>query len=301
MKLFSLLAAVLALGLSLIAVDADAAKRVGGGASSGMQRDMNTPDRGSSAAPTQTPMAGAAASAQPKRSWMGPLAGLAAGLGLAALASYLGFGEEFASLLMIVLLIVAVLAVIGFVRRRRAAAQSPALAGAGDMNYAASAPTAGALGAQGYAGAMPHSDPEAAASNARPYSAAPAFSGRIPVSFDVESFVRQAKVHFIRLQAANDAGNLTDLREFTTPEMFAELQTTILGRGNAAQHTEVVEINAEVLDVVKEPSRDVVSVRYRGAIREDNGPAESFEEVWHLVKPHDDQGSWRLAGIQQMP
>lgn len=294
MKLFSLLAAVLALGLSLLAVDVEAAKRVGGGASSGMQRNMNAPDRGPSAAPTQTPMAGAAA-AQPRRSWMGPIAGLAAGLGLAALASYLGFGEEFASLLMIVLLIVVVLAVVGFVMRRRAAAQQPAMAGAGGMNYTASGPASGAFGSQGYAGAMPNSDPEAAASRA-----APAFSGRIPVSFDVDGFVRQAKVHFIRLQAANDAGNLDDLREFTTPEMFAELQTTILGRGNATQHTDVVEIAAEVLDVVKEASRDVVSVRYRGAIREDNGPAESFEEIWHLVKPRDSQEGWRLAGIQQM-
>lgn len=300
MKLFSLLAAILALGLSLIAVDVDAAKRVGGGASSGMQRNMNAPDRGPSAAPTQTPTMGAAAPTPPKRSWMGPLAGLAAGLGLAALASYLGFGEEFAALLLSVLLIVAVLAVVGFVMRRRAAAQSPALAGAGGMNYAASGPVAGALGSQGYTGTMPDSAPEAAASNARPYSAAPAFSGRIPASFDIDGFVRQAKVYFIRLQAANDAGNLADLREFTTPEMFAELQTTILGRGNARQHTDVVEINAEVLDVVKEPSRDVVSVRYRGAIREDNGPAESFEEVWHLVKLHNDPGGWRLAGIQQI-
>ena len=42
-------------------------------------------------------------------------AGLAAGLGLAALASHFGFGEELASMLMIGLLVMAVIAVIGFV------------------------------------------------------------------------------------------------------------------------------------------------------------------------------------------
>ena len=52
-----------------------------------------------------------AAAAQPKRSWMGPLAGLAAGIGLAALASHFGFGEELASMLMIGLAVMAVVMV----------------------------------------------------------------------------------------------------------------------------------------------------------------------------------------------
>lgn len=300
MKIFSLLTAVLSLGLWLAMVDAEAAKRVGGGASSGMQRNMNTPDRTPGAAPAQAPTtpAGAAATPQapPKRSWMGPVAGLAAGLGLAALASYLGFGEEFASILMIVLLIMVVLAVVGFIMRRRAATQQPAMAGASGMHYTASgAPHHGYAG-----GAMPGSNPDAVPDDTRSYGAAPVLNARIPADFDVASFVRQAKVNFIRLQAANDAGNLDDLREFTTPEMFAELKTSLLGRRNAAQQTDVVEIDAQVIEVVEEASREVVSVRYRGLIREDEGPAEPFDEVWHLVKPHDSQGSWKLAGIQQM-
>ncbi|MFO1432659.1 MAG: Tim44-like domain-containing protein [Candidatus Competibacteraceae bacterium] len=113
--------------------------------------------------------------------------------------------------------------------------------------------------------------------------------------------MHQAKVYFLRLQAANDAGHLDDLRQFTTPEMFAELQTTLLGRGRETPRTEVVELDAVVLDVVQEASHDVVSVRYRGLIREDNGPAEPIEEIWHLVKLHNDPGGWRLAGIQQTP
>ncbi|HNC20989.1 MAG TPA: Tim44 domain-containing protein, partial [Accumulibacter sp.] len=111
MKTFSMLTAVLALGCTLVLGDAEAAsKRFGGGQSTGMQRQSTMPDK-AAVAPTQA--TGAVQAAQPKRSWMGPLAGLAAGLGLAALASHFGFGEELASMLMIGLLVMAVLVVIG--------------------------------------------------------------------------------------------------------------------------------------------------------------------------------------------
>ncbi len=302
MKTFSLLAAVLALGLTLAMPDAEAAKRLGAGSSSGMQRDMGAADRAPTATPAQAPTASAATrapaaatapQAQPKRSWMGPLAGLAAGLGLAALASHLGFGEELASMMMIGLLVMAVLVVVGLVMRRRAAAQQPALAAAGGMQYAA-------------AGATPPATPAAppsmpAAHHGTPQAvAAPAAAAALPADFDVAGFVRQAKINFIRLQAANDAANLDDLRQFTTPEMFAELKMNLAERGDGAQQTDVVNIDAEVLEVVEEASRYIVSVRYVGLLREErDGPVESIDEIWHLTKPRDGQGGWRLAGIQQ--
>ena len=96
-KVLSLLAVVFAVGLSTAAMDAEAAKRMGSGKSIGMQRQA-TQDKAPSA-PTQSnaaaPAAGAAgAAAAPSRSWMGPIAGLAAGLGIAALASHLGTGLD---------------------------------------------------------------------------------------------------------------------------------------------------------------------------------------------------------------
>ena len=141
-KALPVLAIVLALGMSL-AFDADA-KRLGGGRSSGMQRQSTTAPAtpqstpgapGQQAAPAAAPntagAAAAGAAATPKRSWMGPIAGLAAGLGLAALASHLGFGAGLANLLMIGLLVMAALMVVGFVMRKRAMGQGPDLAGAG--------------------------------------------------------------------------------------------------------------------------------------------------------------------------
>lgn len=299
MKTLSLLIAVLAFGLTLISGDAEAAsKRLGAGKSSGMQREAVSADKSPAGSPTMAASAAkaptaAAAAAQPKRSWMGPLAGLAAGLGLAALASHFGFGEELASLLMIGLLAVAVMAVIGFVMRRRAASRQPALAGADAGGFQYGAAEAGAAGmARATSGpSMP------AVTSAQPAAS----TGRIPVDFDAEGFVRNATVSFIRLQAANDAGNLDDIREFTTPEMFAEIRMNIAERGSAAQETDVVEINAQVLDVAEEQSRYVVSVRFTGLMREDKAAeAEPVDEIWHLIKPRDGTSGWVLAGIQQL-
>lgn len=298
MKSFALWGAILALGFTLATGDAEAAKRLGGGKSSGMQRESTTQHNAASPAPTPAPNQAAAASAakspapaaapqaQPKRSWMGPLAGLAAGLGLAALASHFGFGQELASMLLIGLAVMAVLAVVGFLMRKKAAAA----AGPAGLQYAGAGAPLG--------GAQPAFEPLPAGSAAAPAGAAPA---RIPADFDVDGFVRNAKVNFLRLQAANDAGNLDDLRQFTTPEMFGEIKLAIVERGATPQETDVVRVDAQIIEVVEEGKQYVASVRFDGLIRESReAAAEAFSEVWHLVKPRDGSGGWVIAGIQQL-
>lgn len=298
MKSLALFAVLLTLGLSVGITDAEAAKRLGGGKSFGVQRQMTPPAKAPTTAQTQNPSAAstaapapAAAAAQaPKRSWMGPVAGLAAGLGLAALASHLGFGGELASMLMLGLLVMAVIAVIGFFMRKRALGQSPAMAGAGGFQYRESPTDYAAPTEKSNVFSMPGSSSDAESAAAR----------KIPSDFDVAGFVRNAKVNFIRLQAANDAGNLEDIREFTTPEMFAEIKMDFAERHGAAQQTDVVSIDADVLEVAEEPTRYVVSVRFTGLVREDkDAAAEPVDEIWHLVKPREGNGGWLLAGIQQ--
>lgn len=310
MKTLSLMAAVLALGLTFTTVDAEAAKRLGSGSSYGMQRKVAPPARDAAVAPAKAPTAAQATTpppaavpqAQPKRSWMGPLAGLAAGLGLAALASHFGFGEGLASMLMIGLLVMAGVAVIGFFLRRRAPVQQPAMAGAGvgAGAYNAPAPTSNDTPwISRDSSAMQQTPLETAASAGA--AAAPAVARNIPQDFDVAGFERQAKLNFIRLQAANDAGNLNDLREFTTPELFEKLKADVVARGGAGQNADVLEINAEVLEVAEEGGHYVVSVHYHGLIREDqSAPAEAVSEIWHLQKPRTGQGGWLLAGVQQV-
>jgi predicted lipid-binding transport protein (Tim44 family) len=296
-KILSLMAVVLTLGLTFSAGDAEA-KRLGGSKPMGMQRQMDAPAPKAppTAAPAQTasaPATAAAAQAQPKRSWMGPLAGLAAGIGLAALASHFGFGEELANLMMMALLAFVVIAAIGYFMRKRAMGQQPSMAGAGAGNH-------------GMQYSAERVEPagrnfENVGSGGTAATATSAASSKIPADFDTDGFVRNAKVHFIRLQAANDAGNLDDIREFTTPEMFAEIKMNFTERAGAAQETDVVAIDTEVIEVVEEANRYIVSARFTGQIREEkNGPVEAFDEIWHLVKPRNGSGGWLLAGIQQL-
>jgi len=123
----------------------------------------------------------------------------------------------------------------------------------------------------------------------------------IPADFDVEGFLRQAKLNFVRLQAANDAGNIDDIRLFTTPEMFAEIKLQLDERGKAAQATDVVQLNAQLLDLTTEEKRYIASVRFHGQIREEASAApEALDEVWHLTKPVDGASGWVIAGIQQV-
>ncbi len=291
MKNFVMMAAALVLGFSLQINDAEAAKRLGGGSSSGMQRQSVAPNNTHQAAPAQAPRQAAAPApaAQPKRSWMGPLAGLAAGLGLAALASHFGFGEELANFMMIALLAMIVIGAIAFFMRKKAAAQ-----GHQGMQYA------GAGAPYGGKAAQPDFAP-AGGSAAAPAAVAAAGVANIPADFDVEGFVRNAKVNFIRLQAANDAGNLDDIREFTAPEMFAEIKLAIDERKGAKQTTDVVQLNADVIDVAEEANRYIVTVHFSGLIREDeHAPAEAFAEMWHMTKPRDGSRGWVLSGIQQV-
>ena len=123
---------------------------------------------------------------------------------------------------------------------------------------------------------------------------------QVPGGFDTEAFVRQAKVQFVRLQAAFDARNADDLREFTSPEMFGELNIDMMQRGSAPQTTEVVELNAELTGMHQEGPILVASVLFSGLIREEpNSPAEPFSEIWNFTRPASGASGWVLAGIQQ--
>ena len=290
MKSYTLLAAVFALGLTLVSGDADAGRRFGGSKSFGMQRQASTPQKSNTStqkADTAPQAAPAQPAAQPKRSWMGPVAGLAAGLGLAALASHLGLGGELANMLMVGLLVMGVLMAISYFMRRRTPAPAPR---APVLQYAASG---------GDTGNRNVYDLELPTGSGMPATTAAA--SHIPADFDVAGFVRNAKVGFIRLQAANDAGDLEDIRAFTSPEVFAEIKMNIVDRGQQSQQTDVLDLAAELLEVTEEDGRYIASVHFSGQISEDKEAApESFAEVWHLARPLDGKSGWIVLGIQQV-
>jgi predicted lipid-binding transport protein (Tim44 family) len=287
--------AVLCAGLAPF--DAEA-RRLGGGSSAGMQRSLPArtppaaaPAQPAQAAPAVPATAGGMPAAAPKRSWLGPIAGLAAGLGLAALMSHLGLGAEFGNIVMLALLgFVAFVAIRLLMNRFSRGGAAAAMATPNGLQFAgATRSTHGVpawdLAAPAAALALPPAAPSATA---------------LPAGFDAAGFERIAKMIFIRMQTANDSGDLDDLRAFTTPEMFAAVKLDLQDRGAATQTTDVVRIDAEVLDVATEVQRQLVSVRFHGLIREQkDGMAEPFDEVWHLVKPADGGREWAIAGIQQ--
>ena len=322
----ALISAVLVAGLTPIAD----AKRLGGGKSTGLQRDMparTAPDAapgkpatpppaanpGTNAAAPGAAAAPAAAAAAGKRSWLGPIAGLAAGLGLAALFSSMGLGAEFGNFVMLALLAIVAFFVIRFLLARFAGGRrlaTPALATAGAglakvdpplMPRTALEPAPVADVNVGMASTSATAD---AANQAPVASAAAVAKAFVPAAFDSDGFARTAKMLFIRMQAANDAADLGDLRSFTTPEMFAAVRLEIQERGSKGQHTDVQQVDAQVLDVAHEADRQVVSVRFTGQLAEEAGAAPvNFDEVWHLVRPTADGGSanagWAIAGIEQ--
>ena len=129
---------------------------------------------------------------------------------------------------------------------------------------------------------------------------APAEAGSIPAGFDAPGFLRQAKLNFVRLQAANDRGDMADIKNFTGPELFAEIQMQYEERGRSAQQTDVVQLDADLLDVSNEGSNQVASVRFHGQVREYDGSAERVDEIWHVQKEQRDANArWLIAGIQQ--
>lgn len=281
-SLFAVFVALLSLGLTIGSAEA---ARLGGGKSTGMQRQAVA--QKPAATPAQATPATPAAAA-PKRNWMGPLAGLAAGLGIAALLSHFGMGEGMANFLMIALLAMAAIFIVKMFLRRKAQPASDPMqyAGVGGAHMAP-APQA----EQPFGSMAPATAPVAAVETAR----------SIPAGFDVEGFLRIAKLNFIRLQASNDAKNIDDIREFVGPELFAEIKMQMDERGNAAQQTDVAKLDAELLEVVTEGPQHIASVRFSGMISEVAGtPAAPFDEVWNLTKAVDGSKGWTVSGIQQL-
>jgi predicted lipid-binding transport protein (Tim44 family) len=288
------LAGLLALG-ALAANDAEA-KRVGGSQSIGRQTQAapqsGQTQRSQQAQPAQQAQSPAAAAGN---RWMGPLAGIAAGLGIAALLSSFGLGEQLAQMLSNALLIGLVIfggmMLYRFIANRR----RPDLAygqGAAGRQPTNGSPFLNRIG-------QPRSEANPGGWG-RPAAGAAA-TVEVSSMADQAAFLVSAKDMFMRLQSAWDRNEQGDMFELTTPEMFMRLKQDLEARGRERSVTEVTRLDAEVLSTERNADETLVSVRFHGQMREDdNQTAEPFQEIWNLVKgTHGDQ-TWRLAGIQQL-
>ena len=297
------------LAFALLANDADAG-RLGGSRSFGKQsstvtqRQATTPSKpapAQDASKATTPPATAPAPQPTRNRWLGPLAGIAAGLGIAALLSHFGLGGAFAdglgSMILIGLLIFAGVFIWRMLRR---GTSSPTPTRAFEPAYSVPPPhtTNSGAGANSSAGVsvlgtpLAGSNEPANANNGAPWG--------VPANFDTAGFIRIAKVQFLRMQAAWDEKNLADIREFTTPEVFAEIKMQLDEEKGAVNKTEVSNLDATLLGIETGPTEYLASVRFSGSMRENQAGTVPFEEVWNLGKPLDGRSGWLLAGIQQV-
>ena len=317
-----MLAGVLTLG----SLNAEAARRLGGGKSIGQQSSNVTqreavrpqapvaPAQQAAPAPANKP-APAPVQAAPKKPWGAMLGGLAAGLGLAWLAHSLGFGEAFGNVLMVMLLALVVMAVIGmFLRRRAPATPQMAYQGAGTS---ADQPAS-----------FKQYNPEKVGNDAsaRPWesqsthfdSSAPAQTGSmigaglrgpqgwgIPADFDVSGFVDAAKRNFITLQDAWDRSDMALLRSMMTDAMVAEISSQLAEREaqfpGQPNKTEVVMLEAQLLGIEDVADAYMASVEFNGMIREEPSAGPSpFREVWNMTKPKNGGSGWLVAGVQAL-
>ncbi|NDC61440.1 MAG: hypothetical protein EBZ60_05410, partial [Betaproteobacteria bacterium] len=133
-----------------------------------------------------------------------------------------GLGGGLGSILMMALFGVAVVFLVRMLMSRQrteplpAGAQSMSYQSMGHETVAAPPPSQAA----GFDAPMPTSGPN------------------VPAGFDVTGFVRQAKLSYIRMQVANDAGKLDELREMSTPDMYATLKADVEQRAGQAQTTD---------------------------------------------------------------
>lgn len=284
----ALLALALALGSGAL-IDSAEAARLGGGRSIGAVRSL--PQRQALPAPLQSPQAtpGQAGTptlqgaATPSASWLGPMAGVAAGLGLGWLFTQGGMGP------MLLGLLVMAAAIALIMRMARNEQPGPAHAAAGPLQYAG-------LGNETVAAPPPSQLPAEGSWGGATETATPL----VPRDFDAAGFLDQARINFLRLQAANDQADLMTLRDMTTDALYAQLAGDI-GQQAASRRSDVVILEAALLEVTSEREQHWASVRFAGQASEMAGaPPVPFAEVWHLSKPVSGRSGWLVAGIEQI-
>jgi len=285
--------------LALVAQDADAG-RLGGGRSFGKQsstynqRQALPPSKPAQDASKAAPAPAGTPAPQPAGNrWFGPLAGIAAGLGIGMLLSHFGLGGAFAdglgSMIVIGLLLFAGVFIWRMLRR---STSSSAPTRPFEPAYSAHAPQPASPGGGVSVLGTPLAGSTLPTNTDAPWG--------VPADFDVPGFLRIAKVQFLRMQAAWDEKNLADIREFTTPEVFAEIKMQLEEEKGAVNKTEVTNLDATLLGIETSPTDYLASVRFSGSMRENQAGVAPFEEVWNLGKPVDGRSGWLLAGIQQV-
>ena len=122
-----------------------------------------------------------------------------------------------------------------------------------------------------------------------------------PSGFDSAAFLDDVKHRYMDLQKAWDSRDFAEIRGLTTDKVFAEIQDQ-LKSSNDFNHTEVLTLDADLLEIRELTSEFEAAVLFESTIRESaNAQATQVGEVWHFVKSKSGFNSnWMLDGIQQL-
>lgn len=263
----------------------------------------------------------AALTAVPKSVLGTVIGGATAGLGLAWLASTLGFGDAVAPLLLMALIAAAVLLAVGLRRRRRTTTPSGlALQSVSSDSGEASGSGKSQLDPltpRGYSSKNVGND-----ASARPWEQYPAMpepsadsstgsvlgstpSWGVPDGFDTVGFLKVSKANFVSLQAAWDRSDIAALRAMMTDGMLEQIKAQLAEReqiqGDATNQTDVVMLEARLLGLEEIGPGYLASVEFSGLIREDASAGPNpFREVWNITRAKSGPGGWLVAGVQAL-
>lgn len=278
----------MAVGMVFLVDDIAEARRMGGGRSFGSKPSYNrsTPNKAPASSPTKS---NPAAPATAPRSGLGGMMGgfLMGGLiGSMLFGGGHGFGGP--GLFDLLLIGGGLFLLFRYLKSKKMATASPG-GGAAMFDRESPGPMGGGGGGWGSGNFIP--------SGAS--SASPAVS--YPPGFDPEEFLKGATAIYTRLQNAWDKRDLQDIRVFTSPEVFSEIQDQARQDPTPGK-TELLLINPGILEVRDVDNQTIVSVRYDVTLREDtDAVAKQVLELWHFSRNRNNPDDfWILEGIQQM-
>ncbi|MDP5292218.1 Tim44-like domain-containing protein [Oceanimonas sp. CHS3-5] len=279
-KLLALFTLIFAVGLTTTAFDAEA-RKMGGGS-----RSIGKSFKTAPAQPTQQNInRNNTSQTQPqskKSGLMGGILGglLAGGLFAALLGSGAFEGFQFMDFLLIAGLAFGAVMLFRALRRSKAQAAQPAYNGPQRFEAPPAAPAA--TGATGGFGATDV-----------PFN--------LPPGFDMQAFLQGSREHYRTLQEAWNQNNLEKMREYLSPELFAELsreRATLSGD----QHTEVMFVDAELVRADHTSYQAQVSLKFSGRYRDSAENVEQdINEIWHLERDLTQANSpWLIVGLEDL-
>ncbi len=282
---------ILVLAVFYLMEEAAEAARLGGGKSFGSRPSYQRSAPAPSTSPTSpqmgpgrtTPQMPGAASGMGR--WGGMLGGLVAGSLIGSLLFGGGMhGAGGIGLLDIALIGGGLFLLMRVLRARRMAAAAPSTGGSLDFDRG---PTQG-WGSSGVDPRLDRRNDEAAQPS-------------IPPGFNSDEFLKGAKAIYTRLQSSWDKRDLDDIRQFTAPAVFEEIQRQLQEDPTPAK-TELLLINPKILEVREIDGQTVASVLYDVMMRENQTElSRQVREIWHFSRETGNSVAfWVLEGIQQV-